>query len=191
MELYIARHGETEYNLARRFQGSGVDSPLTDNGITQAKTLGKAICSINFDAIFSSPLKRAMDTARFAFSDDDLFENQAFTDKRLVEIGLGEAEGKTWEEVGLSTMLDDPEKYIPPSGGESIKNMIVRVDSFLEELAEHSYKKIFVLTHGYVLRVIYACAMDKSVAAVGQAPFYDNCSLVRYKRNNNRWESIN
>ena len=197
MELYIARHGETESNAAGRMQGGGVDTPLTPKGIAQAKALGETITGIDFDAIYSSPLKRAMDTARIAFNDEALFDNQGMTDKRLAEIGLGGAEGMVWDEEAAEVFPDafpnlfiDPVSYIPPTHGESLHDMIARIDSFLQELACKPYKRVFVLAHGYVLKVVYACTVDKSLAAIKDTPRYDNCQLVRYTHNGINWEPI-
>jgi probable phosphoglycerate mutase len=192
MELYIARHGETESNSVRRLQGGSKDTPLTQKGIAQAKKLAEEIKDIEFDAIYSSPLKRAMDTARIAFGDDRLFEAMAITDSRLLEIGVGEAEDMIWEDAvkafpGMIAMMMEPAIYVPPSGGESLQDMVARIDSFLNELATKPYNKVFVMAHGYVLRVVYACSLDKSVAAIGKSPIFDNCALVRYRFDKERW----
>ena len=189
MELYIARHGETEANAERRFQGNGLDTPLTPKGIGQAKALGETIAGIEFDAIYASPLGRAMDTARIAFGDKALFEREnVFTDPRLVEIGIGKAEGALYHEDArdsfsslFKNLLANPMEYVPAENGEKLVDMITRLDSFLQELATKSYKRVFVMAHGYVLRVVYACSKNKTVADIGDAPIFDNCALARYK----------
>ena len=198
MELYIARHGETEANAIRRFQGSGLDTPLTPKGINQAKALGKLIENISFDAVYSSPRERAMNTARIAFNNEALFDqNKVFTDDRLTEIGIGEAEGAIYDEkvsdpfsIAFKNLLTNPTAYVPPTGGEALPDMIARLDSFLQALATKPYKRVFALAHGYVLRVVYACSQDKSVAAIGNAPIFDNCALARYVYNGAKWESV-
>lgn len=195
MELYIARHGETEFNKQQRWQGSGVNSPLTQKGIGQAKALNDAIKDIQFDAIYSSPLKRAMDTACLAFADDNLFD-RATTDKRLMEIGLGEAEGLAFDEVcsrfpdTYNNLSGNPPAYIPPPGGETIQQVIDRLDSFLTELATKPYERVFVMAHGYVLRVMYSCAIDKSPKTIANSPWYDNCSLCRYVYDGIKWTAL-
>ena len=186
MELFVARHGETDYNKQKRWQGSGIDSPLTPLGVEQAKILGKSLEGMEFDAIYSSPLKRAMVTACIAFNDLALFEGKGVTDVRLREIGLGEAEGMSYKEVSekfsetFRTLMYDPVAYVRPLGGEAIQDVIVRVDSFLQELAAMPHKRVFVQTHGYVMRIIYACSQDKSLEAVHAAPRFNNCELWKY-----------
>jgi len=190
MELYIARHGQTEFNVQKRWQGHG-DSPLTELGRQQAAELGKRIEGIDFDVIYSSPLKRAMDTARIAFGDPELV-----TDARLKEVGLGDAEGLTLEEVeakfpGTFEKLGaDPEAYFPPTNGEALPAMMARIDSFLEELAAKPYSRVFVLTHGFALRVFHACADDKSLSAIGRSPYVDNCHLSRFVCKGNKWTAL-
>ena len=195
MELYIARHGETEANAQRRWQGQGMDTPLTPKGISQAKALGESLEGIEFDAIYSSPLNRAMDTTRIVFKDQNLFEGRGVADKRLAEIALGDAEGSVYSDGEdaefpqiFHELFYDTEDYTPPRNGETLPDMLKRVDSFLEEIAKKPYKKVFALAHGYVLRVVYACALDKSVAAISKAPRFGNCALCRYVYCNGKWE---
>ncbi|WP_409975391.1 histidine phosphatase family protein [Bacillus sp. Bva_UNVM-123] len=62
--LYVIRHGETEWNTEKRFQGR-LDSDLTDKGKTDAKELSERLKEIEFERIISSPSKRTMETAKF------------------------------------------------------------------------------------------------------------------------------
>ena len=70
MEIYFVRHGQTIWNVEKRFQGLS-DSPLTELGITQAKLLGKKLKDIKFDKFYSTSLKRANDTANYIKGDRD------------------------------------------------------------------------------------------------------------------------
>ena len=190
MDLYIARHGETEFNVEHRVQGSGKDAPLTLYGIEQAKALGKSLEGISFDAVFSSPQKRAVDTVEIAFAG----KYKPVLDERLVEIGLGVIEGMIWAEVMAAYpdcgFLSDPSSYNPPPKGESLTDMIKRVNDFMEDIKKLDYEKVFVMAHGYVLRVFYACAIDKSISAIGKAPHYKNCEIVHYLYENDKWELL-
>jgi len=192
MELYIARHGETEFNVERRSQGSGKDSPLTPNGIEQAKALGKSLTGITFDAVYSSPLKRASDTVEIAFDG----KHKPILDPRLVEIGLGKIEGMLWDDAmeiypEASKLFTDPPNYIPPPNGEPLYEMIGRISAFLDDVAKTGYKKVFVLTHGYALRVFHACTTGKTLEALGKARrSYNNCEVVRYQYEHNKWDML-
>ena len=187
MELYIARHGETEFNVEGRMQGNGKDSPLTPNGIQQAKHLGESLAGITFDAVYSSPLKRATNTVEIAFGGT----LKPILDPRLVEIGLGAAEGMLWEDVQYmfpEARISDPVSYIPPPQAEQLPDMIARVSAFLDDLAKTGHKQVFVLTHGFTLRVFQACTMGKSLEALGQARHYKNCEVVHYQYSQGKWE---
>lgn len=188
MELWIARHGETESNAAGRALGGGGDAPLTAEGIRQAKQMGESLRGISFDAVYASPLGRAINTAAIAFQN----RVRPILDERLIEIGLGEMEGLTWEEIterypASSCFMSDPVGYIPPPSGETLSAMLERVDAFLQELAGKPHQRVFVLTHGYVLRVVYACMTDHSLAAIGKAPPYGNCAVARYRCEDGHW----
>ena len=188
MQLYIARHGETEFNLEGRIQGSGMDSPLTTKGIVQAKALGKSLAGINFDAVYSSPLKRATDTVEIAFAG----RYKPILDKRLVEIGLGAMEGMLWIDAAelypaASSRLSDPVNYIAPTNGETMYDIINRVSAFMDDISKTSHKNVFVLTHGYTARVFQACATGKSLLAVQLANTYRNCEVAHYQNKNNTW----
>ena len=188
MELYIARHGETEFNKQKRWQGGGMDSPLTDLGEEQARIMGDKLKGLSFDVIYSSPLKRAMDTARIAFDNPLLFDcsGRGITDPRLREIEIGELEGISYLnassefEENARAMFNDTASYVPPHGGESIPDVMERVNSFLLDLIKKPHNRVFVQTHGYILRVVYACSHGKSLDALNSAPFYENCALLKF-----------
>ncbi len=189
MELYLSRHGQTLSNLEKRHYGSGEDSPLSENGIEQAKSLGVSLEGLIFDAVYCSPLNRTIDTVNIALGD----RYKIMIDERLVEINLGDMGGMTRDDASekypdSSTLMLDPVSYIPPPNGESLDNMIERVNSFLEDIIKKRHDKVFVMTHGYVLRVLYACAFDKTISTIGKAPIYTNCELVKYIYENKMWK---
>ncbi|MCL2572734.1 MAG: DUF4173 domain-containing protein [Defluviitaleaceae bacterium] len=191
MELYIARHGETIFNTESRLQGSGLDSPLTPTGQAQAHALGQALSGHNFDAVYSSPLNRARDTVKIATNDTII----PILDQRLVEIGLGKIEGMQWDDAieqypQAAGRLTDPVNYIPPPGAETLNDMLDRVNSFMTELIQKGYKKVFVLTHSYTMRVFEACAGDNTVEAIGKTNNYKNCDIARYKYEDGKWTQL-
>ena len=100
LELWLIRHGETTHNFERRIQGQ-FDSELTELGVAQAEKLATRLKHQSFDAVYSSDLKRAHNTAKLALPGADIM-----LDKRLREISFGSLEDKTQAE------LTDEEKTI-------------------------------------------------------------------------------
>lgn len=153
--IYIVRHGETMWNSKKIVQGQK-DSPLTQNGIIQAKELAKELKKINFDLIFSSDLLRAKQTADIIAAEHKLAVE---TTKLLRERNFGEFEGKPLEALlsfdKLFNKLKDEEKYTYKSSPkvESDEEIVTRIITFLREAAiTHAGKRILVVSHGGIMR---------------------------------------
>lgn len=150
MKLYVVRHGETIWNLEGRVQGI-TDIPLTDKGISNAESLKDLVSSLNIDLVISSPLKRAVDTAKI-ITDYKMPINK---DDRIKERDWGMNEGAdidkvdTWDcwDVVLNTKVQNI---------ESVQDFMYRVSSFLEEIkVKYKDKKVLIVTHSAVIRVIH------------------------------------
>lgn len=156
-ELYLIRHGETEWNRAGLWQGLE-DSPLTENGIEQAESLGARFASegLKFDAIYTSDLGRSHHTCKL------LVEPLGQLDKIQVEKGLreralGHLQGLTFEEIQAQHpeeaelhALGDP--HFTPVGGESWADTFARSSKALREIARrHDGQKVLAVSHGGVL----------------------------------------
>ena len=85
MKLYMVRHGETDWNKARKIQGQ-VDIPLNAFGRHLAEETGKGLASIPFEACISSPLERAVETAELILEGRPV---PIFTDRRIIEMAFG------------------------------------------------------------------------------------------------------
>lgn len=189
MNLYVSRHGETISNIERRLTGRS-DSPLTPKGIEQAKALNKSLDGVIFDAVFCSPLKRAVQTVDAIFGGGI----SIYTDDRLAEISLGVMEGLTFSEANEkypdSGMLffTDPLLYKTPPEGENLTDMLGRIISFISDIEKSGHENVFALTHGYAMRVLYACISgDKSIAAIAGAPAFTNCDLAKFTYSGGKW----
>ena len=142
------RHGETNWNRERRIQGQQ-QNPLSDLGIKQARRLGLRLEAETFDKVYSSDLKRALQTAQLAVPGTGIDR-----DERLREISRGVLEGHTkdemtGEEVQLyKTMRQDPFNNRPPDG-ENFQDMNARVEDWLRSLPEEG--KVAAFTHGGVI----------------------------------------
>lgn len=139
-EIWIVRHGETEWSAAGRHTGH-TDIPLTDIGEEQARGLTFRL-NRDWDTVLSSPLSRATRTAELAgFS--------PLPEPDLVEWDYGQAEGLTTEELSIGrpwNVWDQPM-------GESLEELGTRVRRVLHRLPEGD---VLLFSHGHVLRVLAA-----------------------------------
>jgi probable phosphoglycerate mutase len=156
-KIVLVRHGETQWNVEQRIQGHG-DSPLTGEGIEQARAIGRRLAGERFDRIVASDLGRTMQTAAEIAA---LTGHRVEPDARLRERNFGEGEGLTYAEIdarypGAFSRVGevDPDYAIP--GGESRRQFHARVTAALDALAhEHRGEALVVVTHGGVLATLY------------------------------------
>ena len=157
-ELFIVRHGETEWNIERRMQGS-LDSPLSVNGIGHAAKNGETLAQLGgVDLIWSSTLDRTRETARIANTHlnapieytDALKERDCGEWGGLTIYQIEEAYPEAWREKNTN-----PYWHRPPSG-ENFADMRARVKAFLANLQspENEFEKIALITHGVMSKVI-------------------------------------
>jgi broad specificity phosphatase PhoE len=160
--LYLIRHGTTALNryVPYRLQGRSLDPPLDALGREQARLAGTALASIALDAVYASPLRRAVETARAVAWPHEL---EVATVEDLIEADVGSCEGKTWAEVER----DDPDGYrgfrdrtgtAPyPGGGESYQDVQRRAIPALEAIAaSHPGGRVAVVAHNVVNRAVLA-----------------------------------
>ena len=147
-EIYLARHGETEWSLSGQHTGV-TDIPLTDNGRRHAEALAERLRGHDFAAVFTSPLERARETCRLAGLGDRCVER-----RELVEWDYGEYEGMTTPEIretvpGWTVWTHDT------PGGESPAEVGARCDALIDELLEVD-GDVVLFAHGHILRVLGA-----------------------------------
>ena len=162
VRLYIIRHAESEWNPIGRYQGL-LDPELSERGKAQAKRLGEHFQSIELHAIYSSPLKRTLQTAQEVAKAKGL---EIIEDRRIIEIDHGVWSGLLVEEVQkrfpeqFRQWLEEPHK-VSFEGGESLQQVYERVKDFLEEIRErHWGQTIAFVSHTVPIRAIY-CALLK------------------------------
>lgn len=157
--ICLLRHGETAYNADGNRYCGRTDVDLTERGIAQANRMKELLKDFTFDAIFSSPLKRAQMTAGIASGRPV----DVITDSRLIEVDFGEWEGKRPEEFqsedpeSWSKWLTDPETHRAGRTGETAKEVIDRLDDFYQELLErYEDKTVLIVGHNGVNRFFMA-----------------------------------
>jgi len=154
--IYIARHGETEWNLERRLQGA-LDSPLTDAGVKQAETLARFFASFPIQALFASMLSRAAVTASIIGRKINL---TPILCEELRECSFGNLAGLTaaaiderYPELRAERSRRKWEYRFP--GGESYQDVFERVSSFVEQhLNTCVGEVILVVAHEMVNRTL-------------------------------------
>ena len=187
----LVRHGETDWNVARRLQGH-TDIPLNQHGIAQAIQMAKVLKAIDlqFDVLYSSDLQRAANTAAAI---EEMFSVKAIIDQQLRERHLGALQGLTTEEgpqlkpdlwaIHLSRNLDHPLE-----GGESIKQFANRIHTTLENIRmQHAGKTILLVSHGGALDMMYRLACKQSLESE-KVVAVPNASLNWISHNGHFWQ---
>lgn len=160
--LIIARHGETPWNFQHRMQGF-IDTPLNADGAAQAQALGNALRDTPLHTIYSSDLRRALDTAKAVaqhHGSTPLVQSEA-----LRERCYGIFQGNTFAEnqarwPELTAIWDTRDPLFAPPGGESLQAFYQRTLAFVQQtVAEHQGHTILITAHGGVLDAVYRHAL--------------------------------
>lgn len=145
--IYIIRHGKTELNRQNVLQGRS-DHPLNEEGIRQAKEAAMRLSGIRFSYVFSSPLIRAVETARIVAPDI-----QPILDERLIEMDYGPYEGTDLNRLPpeILTFFGDFAHNPAPEGMEQLSSVVERAGSFLEDIRTLR-GNILISTHAIAMK---------------------------------------
>ena len=186
MEIILARHGETDWNVAEVFRGK-FDIELNETGLKQAELLAEYLSSSGIDAIYSSPLKRAVKTAEAIAGYHNLGVNIA---PGLDDFDYGEWQGLSHLEVKdkyqdlYSRWINHPEQIVMPSG-ESLDNVRDRAMPVVDEVVHEDEGTVLLLSHRVVNKVII-CAL----LGLDNSHFWDikldTCGITRFTCENGR-----
>lgn len=156
-EIYFTRHGQTVWNLTKRLQGSA-NSELTEEGIERAKILSERLKAVDLDCIYTSPIKRAYETALILKGNKDI---DVICEEGLRELSFGEYEGHTEEELLKEgrgqeiAKIFNGEMNVKCPKGETLEELYKRVGIALDNiLAKSDNKKILIVSHGMALKAI-------------------------------------
>ncbi len=178
MRIYIARHGKTEWNQVKIFQG-WKNSKLTEEGVESARKLKEKLKGVKFDYIYSSPLGRALDTAKYIKEED---ERLILIDE-LKEMGFGHWQGRNKEEIkdlykdNYYNLYNKPELY-RAEDGESFEQVKKRVLVGLEKIIKNGGNNVLLVSHGMVIQTIQSIAGELSLEDFWKPRFAENTSLI-------------
>ena len=165
MAVYLVRHGQTDWNKNGTVQGR-YDTELNQTGREQAAQAREYLKDVPLDVCFSSPLKRAMETASIILNGRDV---PIKTDDRLVEMAYGVYEGTNWRAEEYQKLRRYFAYRYPK--GESYLDVCYRAFSFLYEIKELAQKgNVLIVCHGGIARVIHSFFVD----GVDNESFIDN-----------------
>ena len=157
VRLFIARHGETDYNKKGLLQGRGIDAPLNETGKLQAKKLSDYLKSYDINGVFCSNLQRTWQTAK---PYRELSGIEIIKDKNLDEMDFGDFEGVSYSEISeeinrvqQSWQKGDTSVNIP--GGESPDQVFERANDAVQTIiSNHIGDTLTLIIHGRLIRIL-------------------------------------
>lgn len=181
--IYLVRHCEAMGNHKRLFQGS-TDCEISEIGAKQLEYLQDRFSSIKLDAVYSSPLIRAQETAKAISYGKGL---QIAIRKNLAEIDGGVVEGKPFQEAfraipQLADAWNNHPQDFAPEGGEAMRDAYVRIyDEILALAHANPEKTIAVATHGGVLRCLTCRILYNDITRLKDVPWHENTAVTLIK----------
>jgi probable phosphoglycerate mutase len=180
--IYLIRHGETEYNRIGVVQGSGIDSDLNETGIAQARAFFEAYQHINFDKIYTSKLRRTVQSVQNFIDLGIPYEQH----EGLNEISWGEKEGKVPNYLEDKYYLEVIANWgkgktdVPAAPqGESPEEVVVRQKVAFEKILSRSEEKtILVAMHGRAIRILLTHLLDLPLSEMDT---FEHTNLCLYR----------
>ncbi|HZY98478.1 MAG TPA: histidine phosphatase family protein [Candidatus Baltobacteraceae bacterium] len=189
MRLYVARHGETDWNYEGRYQGQR-ESTLTELGRRQAEALSEALSKSGARRVIASPLRRCVDTARPLAARLGV---RVETDDRLLEIAHGSWEGRLRDEIEradadrMHAWREAPHTVTFP-GGESLTAVDRRWREFADSVAEER-DDVVVVTHDVLVRLAILAATGGRTAGLWQ-PRVRNGGYAMFEKTDSAWKLL-
>ena len=176
MKLIFIRHGQTDWNVQGKIQGS-YDSELNATGIEQAMSLSEKLLNLNykFSKIYSSPQKRALKTAEILSKSSNV---DYISVKDLQEMNMGKWEGLSWREVEENYPDEYKEwylnrRYTKTPDGESYQDMLERVLKAIHKIINENNEDVVIVSHSAVIMCLQCY--------VTNTPFND---MLKFKTKN-------
>ena len=188
MKLYIIRHAETEYNRKGIIQGSEVDSDINDIGDRQSKSFYEYYKNVGFDKIYTSDLKRTLQTVRRFTENGTEYEKL----KEFNEISWGVNQGKSDDLEDYSKLIDTwlagdlDSKF---EKGESPNEMSLRLVKGFNKILEDNHHTVLLCIHGRALRILLSKIIDNDLTKMDKY-IHSNTGLYILEFSNGKYEIL-
>lgn len=178
MNLYIVRHGQTDYNVKHIIQGI-TNTKLNNTGIMQANNLKKQIDELDIDLIICSPLQRTKQTANIITDGRDI---ETIYDNRIIERCAGKLEGKSDKYYDHIKVWDYKLNTDLNQDIEKVQDLFKRTKLFLNDIEKkYNDKNILIVTHEATIRAIHYNIIGYNKNTDLKEIKIDNCCLLKYK----------
>ena len=184
LKLYIVRHGETEWNVIKRFQGQ-LNTPLTEKGIEKLRETGKKLENVLFDEVYTSELGRTVASAEIILNENRGYKNKKRELKKLAELNevyFGVWQGLTYEEVFLKYPEEGNNYFYNVKNYKAENVEAEKLEDALERflkginkiLDSHESGNILVVTHGTVFEMFMNYVANNSIFDIDERTLMGN-----------------
>jgi len=184
LKLYIVRHGETEWNVIKRFQGQ-LNTPLTEKGIKKLKETGKKLENVTFEEIYTSELERTVNSAEIILNENRGYKNKKLELKKLAELNevhFGVWQGLKYEEVFLKYPEEANNYFYNVKNykaenveAENLKDALERFLRGINKILDnHKSGNILIVTHGTVFEMFINYVGNSSIFDIDERTLMGN-----------------
>ena len=184
LKLYIVRHGETEWNVIKRFQGQ-LNTPLTEKGMEKLGETGKKLKNILFDQVYTSELERTVNSAEIILNENNGYKNNKLELQKLAELNevyFGVWQGLTYEEVFLKYPEEGNNYFYNVKNYKAENVEAEKLEDALERflkginkiLDSHESGNILVVTHGTVFEMFMNYVANDSIFDIDERTLMGN-----------------
>ena len=184
LKLYIVRHGETEWNVIKRFQGQ-LNTPLTEKGMEKLVETGKKLENVLFDEVYTSELGRTVASAEIILNENRGYKNKKRELKKLAELNevyFGVWQGLTYEEVFLKYPEEGNNYFYNVKNYKAENVEAEKLEDALERflkginkiLDSHESGNILVVTHGTVFEMFMNYVANDSIFDIDERTLMGN-----------------
>jgi 2,3-bisphosphoglycerate-dependent phosphoglycerate mutase len=184
LKLYIVRHGETEWNVIKRFQGQ-LNTPLTEKGMEKLRKTGKKLENVLFDEVYTSELGRTVASAEIILNENRGYKNKKRELKKLAELNevyFGVWQGLTYEEVFLKYPEEGNNYFYNVKNYKAENVEAEKLEDALERflkginkiLDSHESGNILVVTHGTVFEMFMNYVANNSIFDIDERTLMGN-----------------